>query len=183
MTRLKITWPVAVALVLVGCATALPPASVLGRPVEVKPAKDVLGAPVKGELLAVSPEKIWVMGPDRASTLPLRQIEEVRVPGHGLNARRAGWWVALGALVSGTVLALACSSVEGNDSCGRVFIPVLVTWGALGVPSAKALADSSQLRVKPRDWDKLRPYARFPQGLPDGLDPLALAPPPATAKP
>jgi hypothetical protein len=173
------------ALALGGCATATPRVSVIGRPVEVRlqATKDVRGAPLKGELLAVGPEKVWVMGPHRVSTLPLREVEEVRIRRHGLNGSRAWRWAVLGAVVSGTVLALACSSVEENDSCGRVFIPVLLTWGAIGVPSVMALSESSQLRVKSPNWETLRRYARFPQGLPEGLDPEALAPAPRTPKP
>jgi hypothetical protein len=51
-----------------------------------------------------------------------------------------------------------------------------LTWGVIGVPSAIALGGSSQLRVEPAKWDSLGAYARFPQGLPDDVDPGSLVP-------
>lgn len=185
MNSPRITWPVSMALTLGGCATATPRVSVVGHPVEVQlqATKDDPRAPVKGELLAVSPEKVWVMGPHRVSPLPLREVEEVRIRRHALSGRRAGRWALLGAVVSGAVLTLACSSVDADNACGKILIPVLLTWGAIGVPSVASLARSSQLHVEPSDWEALRRYARFPQGLPEGLDLETLAPSPRTPKP
>lgn len=118
MTSLWTTLPVATALALGGCATATPRVSVVGRPVEVRlqSTKDAPGAPVAGELLAVSADRVWVVGPQKVSTLPLREVEEVRIRQHGLNGKRTWRWVALGALASGVALGVACSTVEGNNA-------------------------------------------------------------------
>jgi hypothetical protein len=165
---------ISIGLVIAGCATSPYRRSVLGRAVEVDRTNGDTGGPVKGELLAVSPEKLWVMGPQAVRSVPRSEIREVRVRQHGLTGRKATHWLIIGALVSGTALTLSCSSVEGNENCGKVLIPVLVSWGALGIPSAMGFAESSQLRVKPSSWETLRPYARFPQGLPNGVDPASL---------
>ena len=179
MTGRRTVGLVSIALVIGGCASSTPRLSVLGREVEVRHTSADPGGPVKGELLAVGPEKVWVVGPKDVRSIPRSEIQEVRVRQHGTTGRKAAYRLIIGALVSGTVLALSCSSVEDTNDCGKVFLPVVLSWGALGIPSAMGLAKSSQLRIKPSSWDSLRPYARFPQGLPDGVDPASLAPKPS----
>jgi hypothetical protein len=119
---------------------------------------------------------MWVAGPEDVRAIPRGAVQEVQVKRHGLTRGTALRWVALGALVSGIALSLACSSVEGANDCGRIFLPVALTWGVIGIPSAMSLGESSQLHVTPAKWDSLSAYARFPQGLPDGVDPGSLAP-------
>lgn len=174
MTQRK-TVATALALCLAGCATTRPTVSVLGRNVDVRPSTkgDDLGA-AKGELLAVGPEQLWVKEPSGVRELPLARIEQVRVKRHDWNGRRAWMWTVIGALATGGVLTASCASVEGNDSCAGVGAGVGLTWLLFGGLSAASLESSSVERVRAPHFESLKSYARFPQGLPEQVDPNGL---------
>lgn len=174
--RCRRTVAATLAVCLAGCASA-PKVSVLGRPVEVRPAKGVDDTAAKGELLAVGPEQLWVMERGGVREIPLAGIEQVRVKRHKWDGKRAWTWTLLGALVTGGVLTASCASVE-DTSCGAVPLAVAGTWLLLGGLSAASLENSSKLRVDRPDWQRLAPFARFPQGLPADVDPKALEPAP-----
>lgn len=173
MTKRKAVASILVPLVLSGCASST---AVLGRAVEVRQTSGSSKDPVRGELIAVGPDTMWVAGPENVRAIPRGAVQDVQVKRHGLTKSKALRWVIIGALVSGIALSLACSSVEDAGGCGSIFIPVGLTWGAIGVPSAMSLGESSRLRVTPAKWDSLSAYARFPQGLPEGVDPDSLVP-------
>lgn len=153
-----------------GCVTGSRSTSVLGRPVTIVPASGTKTEPVKGELIAVGPEKIWVLGKERVLEIPVSTVKDVRVQRHWLNTKRGWTWTAIGALLTGGGLALACSSVEGHGSCGRVFAAVGASWLVLGGLPSMGLDSSATILVKGPDAQALSPYARFPQGPPEGLD-------------
>lgn len=171
-----------VALVVAGCAT-VPKVSVTGRLVEVRPTSAKQSPPAKGELIAVGPEQLWILEDKGIHEVPLSSIGEVDVRRHKLGGKQAALWAVVGALVTGGALTAACSSVEGNGGCGKVFLAVGATWGLFGGVSAASLERSSRLPIPSPDWEALRPYARFPQGLPPGLDPAILRPSPAPLDP
>jgi hypothetical protein len=156
-------------LALTACATTRPRATVGGRTVEVQPTNEK-DSSVKGELLAVGPEHVWVLARDGVRGVPFAEIEQVRVPLHGLGGGKSWGWTAIGALATGVALTAACAAAD-NDGCGKVFGITVGAWAALGVPSAASLEKSGRLFVHGPDFTPLRPYARFPQGLPEGLDP------------
>lgn len=161
-----------------GCVTGTRSGSVLGRPVTVVPAPGSGGERVKGELIAVEPEKIWVLGKEHVVEVPVSAIQELRVQRHRLDTRRGWAWTGIGALVTGGALALACSSVKGNNNCGGVFAGVALSWVVLGGLPSTALDHSATIRLKQPEPEELRPYARFPQGPPEGLDLRQLPPRP-----
>lgn len=163
---------------LPGCATARPHASALGRAVEVRPVEGRGTEAAKGELLAVGPQQLWVMEREGPRQVDTASIEQVRVKRHNWDGRRAWTWTIVGALVTSAALTAACGSVEGSG-CGRVPLAVGSTWLALGGLSAVQLERSSTIRMNGPGFESLRPYARFPQGLPEGLDPKTLPPVPA----
>jgi hypothetical protein len=170
--RVKRSVSLILVLALTACATARPRATVGGRMVEIQPTSEK-DSSVKGELLAVGPEHVWVLARDGVRGVPFAEIEQVRVRLHGLGGGKSWAWTALGAVATGAALAVACASAD-NDSCGKVFGVTVGAWAALGAPSAKSLEKSSRLLVGGPDFTSLRPYARFPQGLPEGLDPGSL---------
>ena len=153
---------VAWAAVLSGCSSALQPLSPLGRDVKVA---RVRGAVVDaGELLAVSADSVWIAQPSGNVSIPLGEVRRVDVKvGH----LRSGDAVAYGAgvgLAAGIAMLSACSQVA--DECGGVLPAFAVSgliWGALAGLSFDA---SSHKRFSRQQWDALRAYARFPQGLP-----------------
>jgi hypothetical protein len=173
MQRMKRSVAGALALALSGCATATPPASLGGRTVEVRPPAHQEKPRVEGELLAVGPKRLWLRGRDGVYDVPLADVGEVRLQRHGLTGGKAVLWAVIGALSTGIALTAACGSANG-ENCGGVLAVTLGAWAVIGGPAAAALGRSSQLRVKPRELESLRPYARFPQGLPEGVDPHQL---------
>jgi len=155
-------------LALTSCATARPQVAIGGRMVEIQPTSEKASS-VKGELLAVGPERVWVMARDGVRGVPFAEIENIRVRLHGLGGGRSWAWMALGAVATGAALAAACASAD-SDSCGTGFGVTAGLWAAIGAPSAHSLEKSSRLLVRGPDFTSLRAYARFPQGLPEGLD-------------
>jgi hypothetical protein len=152
-----------------GCATS-GTSPVLGRSVTVVPTASATTPPVAGELIAVEPEKLWVLGKEHMVEVPLASVEEVRVERHRMNTRRGMAWAGIGALTTGGALTVACDSVEDSENCGLVFLAVGLTWLLLGVLPARTLDKSAKIRLSRPAPDTLRPFARFPQGPPDGVD-------------
>ena len=166
-----------IAVVSGACATG-GGVSVRGRNVEITPRGDVEPhAKVRGELLAADAGKIWVLGKERIVTIPTDAVQEVKVQRHSMTAGGVAAWGAIGTLVAGTALAIACSSVEGNGSCGRVFLVVGATFAVVGGIVAPSLNSSSATWLLHPKEENLQPFARFPQGLPEGVDTSALVGP------
>ena len=169
---------VALAALAGGCAART--SNVLGRTVTVVPSED--GAPkAKGELLAVDRGRIWVRTKDGVRDFDPTAVREVRVRRHNYTGRWAIRWGLVGGLASGTAMAVACSSVEGNDGSGCAKTGAI--WGGLwvlaGLLAAPSLDASSQLFLAPNS-ERLKLYARLPAGLPEGVDPpLLIQGPPA----
>jgi len=166
----------ALAALPAGCATGQAKLQVFGRPVTV-----VISAPekekVQGELLAVADGRLWLRADSGVREIPLAAVREVRVKRHGFGARQALTWAAVGGLATGGALAAACATVEGNSSCAAVGLVVAGTWMAVGALSARSIESSSLVRLPAPASADLRPYARFPQGPPDGVDLRSLAAP------
>lgn len=125
---------------------------------------------LKGELLAVDRDSIWVLfGPAherRLARVPLTEVSEVRVDRGGMGAGAALQWSIIAGLISGIALHRACSSVGGD--CGAVLPGTLLLWGFIGATSAASL-ESRRYQTLPPEPDSLRARARFPQGLPPGF--------------
>jgi hypothetical protein len=176
-TRVKANVSSVLVLALSACATARPIAPLGGRTVELQPAGPRKGPAVRGELLAVGPERLWVLEPAGVRSVPFEEIDQARVRLHGLDGKKAGAWAVIGGLVTGVALTVACASEGHNGGCGKAFAIAAVPWALIGGPAAASLGRSSQLRVSRPELESLRPYARFPQGLPEGLDPTLLEKP------
>ena len=164
-----------------GCATGGGGLSVHGRQVTAVEAGDGASRrpPREGELIAAEPGRIWVLGKEQVFEVPLSSIEEVRVRRHGFTSGKALLWAAIGAVVTGGLLAGACSSVEGARDCGNVFLVVGGIWMGVGALAAVSMGGSSSIAVPRPSVEDLSPYARFPQGVPEGFDPRSLRPSPS----
>jgi hypothetical protein len=144
---------------------------VLGRSVTLVPKAE--GAPrPKGELLAVDQGRIFVRTKEGVREFDAGALREVRVRRHGLGGKWALKWGVVGGLLSGTALAVACSSVEGNSSgeCAAVGAGVGALWMLVGAAAFPGLDSCSQLHFDPGARD-LRSYARLPAGFPAGVMP------------
>ena len=174
MRRRRSLVAMSVALVMTtGCAST-PKVPVVGRAVTVVPEGE--GPKVKGELLAVGPDRLWVRERKGVAEVRLPEVREVRVKRHGFGARKALTWALLGGLVTGGMLAGACSSVEGANNCGVVGLVVAGAWLLVGAAAAPSMESSSRIDLRRPTPEDLRPFSRLPQGLPEGLRPSSLGP-------
>jgi hypothetical protein len=164
-------------LVAGGCAART--SDVLGRSVTLVP-REGGASRAKGELLSVDRGRIWVLTRNGVRDFDAASLREVRVQRHKLTGGWAIRWGLVGGFASGAALTVACSSVEGNDAggCARVGIGSALVWTLVGLLAAPNLDASSQLSLDPLS-DRLRPYARLPAGLPEGVTPgsLEMGPP------
>jgi hypothetical protein len=136
------------------------------------------GHKVKGELLAVDEGRVFIGADDGVREVPLASVREVRVKRHGFGARKALTWALVGGLATGGTLAASCASVEDAGGCMTIGAVTLGAWMAVGGLAAPAAEASSRIRLRQPDAGDLRPFARLPQGLPDGVSPALLGPPP-----
>jgi hypothetical protein len=159
------------------CATGVTP-SVKGRFVEVVPREAAGAQRTQGELIEATPERLVLLGRNRTLEIPLPEVREVRVLRAGsLDRKKAVRWSLIGGLLTSAALMFSCSAADG-DECGAVGAAVAGSWLVIGGLSTLG-ADGPNRRVIPATaWEDLRRYARFPQGLPHGLDPAVLASPP-----
>jgi len=197
-TRLVVS--LVVTTIASGCALTVQKPVAYGREVRVRtlgpsrapeapgdlPSVDQDGSEVRGELISVDKEKITVL--DRAQAvreIPKQTVRDVSVQRHRFGAGKGLLWTLAGGLVTGSALAVSCGSVGSNSRngfCGSVFTGTMALWGIIGGISSVALDSSTHWRAIP--GDDLRPFARFPQGLPQGCDAAALLTRPrATATP
>jgi len=157
-----------------GCASTLKlqDVPVTGREVTVLTAGKQ--SKLKGELLVVEKDSLWLRTSDGVRELPLGSVNEVRVKRHGFGARQALTWAGIGAALSGIGMATACSSVEGSSGCAGWGLGTAGVWLLVGALTAPALEASSRIDYPRPSADALRPYARLPQGLPPGVAPASL---------
>jgi hypothetical protein len=163
-------------VIVTSCASA-PKVGVYGRSVTVVTTGE--RAKVKGELLAVGDDRLFVREEDGVTEVPLPEVKEVKVKRHSWGARAALTWALAGGVATGGALAGACASVEDAGNCGVVGLVTVGAWLLVGALAAPGMESSSQKKLKSPRPEQLRPYARLPQGLPEGTDPasLALGPP------
>lgn len=140
---------------------------VLGRPVRVLP--EQRGPLVTGELLAVGVDTLWLLTRTGMQAIPRDAVRGVYVERHGFGARKAVIWAAAGGVITAGAITAACAS-EGED-CAAVFANVMLVWGLAGTLAAGSADVSRWMAVVPDEWDALRSYARFPQGLPAAFAP------------
>ena len=136
---------------------------VLGSQVRIELAG---AASFSGELLAAREDTLWVLPDDGTMrVVSLMDVRGTRVPQGGFTSKQALTWTIIGGVVTGALLTHACSQV--TTGCGSVLPVTMVPWLAVGGLSA-ALSGSPTRDV---DVRALAPYARFPQGMPEGFVP------------
>lgn len=156
-----------------GCAARSP--EVFGRSVTLVPT-DERAPKTTGELLAVDVRGLWVRTKDGVRAIDPASLRQVRVRRHGLTGSWARRFGILGGFASGVALTASCASVEGNDvgGCASVGLVSAALWSAVGLLAAPGLESSSRLELPAESLARLRPYARFPAGLPKDVAPQSL---------
>jgi len=125
------------------------------------------GREAKGELIAVSSDSLWLLRHNALSVFPLAGTRQVDVRQSSFGAAKALLWSLAAGLISGAALTAACESVEGD--CGAVLPAVLLSWTFFGGIAALAVEPSHYAEFPTPAADQLRPYARFPQGMPEAF--------------
>ena len=126
-------------------------------------------AVLRGELIAVSADSIWLLNGSGLRAAPLGFVKGASLKRHNMNGQVGLVWTLVGGLVTGGLLTGACATV--SEGCGGVLAGTMLVWGVVGGVSAISMGISSRRSFSmPNIGEKLRGYARFPQGLPTGLD-------------
>ena len=144
---------------------------ILGSSIRLRPIPGHLVPWEEGELIAASADSLWLLLPRELVAVPREAVLDVRVDRKTFGAGRAFGWAAIGALVSGVALTAACNSVE-DASCGGVFPATALLWALVGGAAAPSISGARWETIDA--WRDLPPHARFPQGLPSGVDYQAL---------
>lgn len=110
---------------------------------------------LEGELIAVDEKRLDVLTASGLRSVPREQVGGLKLVGYGTEGTSLGLWTLLG-----TVSTL---------SHGGFLLLTAPLWLIAG--TAAAVGESNAGFAKPEELAK---YARFPQGLPPGLDPAAL---------
>lgn len=126
--------------------------------------------PLRGELVAATSGGIWIREEDRGFVLiPMDQIRQVRVERHRWTPRRVMTWTGIAGGLTSVGMMVACNAYDGSDpDCGGFLLRWAAGWAVVGGISS-ALVSPAWEPMSPRDTDGLRPWARFPQGLPPGF--------------
>ena len=109
---------------------------------------------IEGELIAAERDTLHVMAFIELVSVPLDSVTEVKLEAFRIERVGFATWTALGVLSS--------------LSHGYVFVLTAPVW-ILGGTFATSSYSRAPLIVTPT-VEALRPYARFPQGFPPGLD-------------
>jgi len=125
------------------------------------------GERTTGELIAVSLDSLWLLRDDALTVFSIADIEQVNVRQSTFGAKNALLWSLVAGTLSGAALTAACSSIEGND-CSGLFPIVLLSWVLIGGIAAASVEPARYAEFPEPQADVLRPYSRFPQGLPEG---------------
>lgn len=119
---------------------------------------------VEGELLAVSATEVWVLGDSGGVVVLTGMVKAGQLTGYRSSAGAISGYSALGTL--------------STISNGVLLIFTAPMWIIGGSIAAGSESRQPVRKVPPLKWPQLREWARFPQGMPEGLDPGSLRPKP-----
>ena len=113
---------------------------------------------IHGELIAVSADRLTVLSGGQLVGIHMTNITLIKVTSFQSQQEVIGWWAFFGFLSTashGFGLALSAPA-----------------WIITGTVSTIAASNHPQTLASPGQWTDLRKFARFPQGLPEGVDSL-----------
>ncbi len=112
---------------------------------------------IHGELLAVDRTHVYVLRPDDMRAVAIDSVREARVTWYNSHGG-----AVVGATVIGTFMTI---------SNGAFLVFTAPMWMIGGTLAAHSQYHEPVLESPDRGWDEIRPFARFPQGLPPGFVP------------
>ena len=115
---------------------------------------------IHGELIAVQRDTVFVLAGQssrpRLVGVSTAEIRDLKLRGYDPKSSRYATWAVLGALTT--------------PSHGMFLAVSLPLWIIVGTASAAVQSQSADLRVPEFAFADLRVHARFPTGIPEGLD-------------
>jgi hypothetical protein len=109
-----------------------------------------------GELIAVSADSVWLLSENEALVIPTAAVKAGKLTAYAAQKGGLVGWTLLGALAT-----------ISNGAYLLLTAPMWIIGGSLAVGSESR---APQRKISPLAWAELAPFARFPQGLPEGID-------------
>ena len=126
-----------------------------------------------GELIAVSAESVWVLSGSQGLVIPTAAVKKGKLTAYAAQKDGLTAWMLLGTL-----------STISNGGFLIFTAPMWLIGGSLAVGGESR---APERKSPPLTWVELAPFARFPQGLPEGIALTELqetmVPTPATRRP
>jgi hypothetical protein len=126
--------------------------------------------PVAGELIAVDPDTVFVMSGEWLVGLPKGQVRRATLFAYDPQWGQLAAWGVVGTL----------STI--SNGLGLILTAPLWIITSTSAASSRSRAPRVELADRGDRWEKLRLYARFPQGMPPGLDRRSVRPAPGQAR-
>ena len=155
---------------LAGCAKSTAPRGWLPRPMDAQKVAhggwislqkgDSRGNFHHGELLAVHADTVFVLEDDMCVGFPKSQVAKATLMGYDSDTGPLAAWTLAGTL--------------STASHGVYLILSAPVWILVGSSATVSQSHAPQMVLTPGTWNAARAYARFPQGLPEGLDRTSL---------
>jgi hypothetical protein len=110
----------------------------------------------EGELIAVSADSIWVLNQNYAVAIPTASVKDGKLTAYAARKGRLATWTGLGAVAT--------------VSNGAYLIFTAPMWIIGGSVATAGETRAPQRKAPPLSWPELAPYARFPLGIPEGIE-------------
>ena len=165
--------PILIAGLAAGCAASHAPTGYLPKPAEapwnprggwitVQYGDSADEWVLDGELVAVEGDSVYVLTGEGLEAAPAAGVRRAELWGYQSEHGRLAAWTVVG--------TLSCAS---NGIVAVLSAPV---WAISGTLSTASQSRAPRLTRPSDPWARFRSYARFPQGLPPGLDRGSLRP-------
>jgi hypothetical protein len=116
---------------------------------------------LRGELISIEADSLLVLDDLVLVSLPLACVSKADLTGYAASSGIASWTV-LGTL--------------STASHGFLLLLSAPVWLVAGISASAAETHAPHFKHPPSSWEALRPFARFPQGMPPGLSRTSLRP-------
>ena len=123
---------------------------------------------VDGELIAVSADSVWVLSKDQALVIPTADVMAGKLTAYAAQKGALATWATLGTL-----------STLSNGLFLIFTAPMWIIGGSLSVGNETR---APVRKSPPLTWGELAPFARFPQGMPEGMDLSSLKTKPSVSR-
>jgi len=153
-------------VLMAGCASSIAPKGWLPNPTEVQSRAfgawmtvehgSEVGTKIStGELIAVQESNVYLLTMDGMEVISIDKVQNAMLALYK-EKKRVGLWALIGTL--------------STLSHGIGLIFSAPTWIITGIASASGESKSGLLKYSDSSWEEIKKYARFPQGIPKGIN-------------